>query len=274
MKISRKHYIIIVLLFYLNIVFAQEEEVKDPAKEAQNPLANVISMPFQNNTDFGIGPYDKTGSVLNIQPVIPLSFGESGWLLINRFIIPVPKSTPDNSSEDAKNITGLGDISYTAWFSPPGKGKMTWGFGTTMIFPTASDDMLGQGKFLIGPSLVFVLPNEKWMGAAIISNWFSVGGDATRADVNSFYLQYIFTYFLPKKWYVKTAPIILANWEVEKSNRWTVPFGGGAGKMFKIGKLPADFTVQGYYNAIKPETSGDWQLRAQLNLIFPTGEKK
>ena len=274
MKISFKYSIIITLFFCLNTVFAQEEEVKDAAKEAQNPLANVISLPLQNNNDFGIGPYDKTGSVLNIQPVIPLSLGASGWLLINRFIIPFPKSTPDNFSEEAKNITGMGDITYTAWFSPPAKGKITWGFGPSMIFPTASDDMLGLGKFAIGPSLVFVLPNEKWMGAAIINNWFSVGEDATSPDINSFYFQYIFTYFLPKKWYATTGPIILSNWEAEKDNRWTVPFGGGAGKMFSIGKLPADFTMQGYYNAIKPDTSADWQLRVQLKLIFPIGKKK
>ena len=137
-----------------------------------------------------------------------------------------------------------------------------------------SEDILGQGKFSIGPSFVFVLPNEKWVGSAIISNWFSVGGDSKRADVNSFYFQYGFTYFLPKKWYVVTGPILLANWEAENDNRWTVPFGGGVGKMFKIGNIPADFTMQGYYNAIKPEISGDWQLRVQFKLILPTGGKK
>ncbi len=269
-----KYFILALLFFCINITFAQEEEVKDAAKEAQNPLANIISMPFQNNNDFGIGDYDKTGSVVNIQPILPITLGEKGWLLINRFIIPLPKSTPDNTSGNASNTSGMGDITYTAWFSPPGKGKITWGFGPSMIFPTASDDLLGLGKYSIGPSFVFVLPNKKWMGAAIISNWFSVGGDSTRADVNSFYFQLIYTYFLQKKWYVTTAPIILSNWEADKSERWTVPVGGGFGKMFKIGKMPFDFTTQAYYNAVKPnDYSADWQLRVQLKLIFSTGKK-
>jgi len=265
--------ILIYILLTGSITYAQEEEVEDAAKVAQNPLANVISMPFQNNTDFGIGEYDKTGNVLNIQPIIPLAIGDKGWLLINRFIIPVPKSTPDNSSKDAKNITGIGDITYTAWFSPPVKGKFTWGFGPSMIFPTASDDRLGLGKFSIGPSVVLVYVTKKWLGAAVLTNWFSVGGDSERADVNSFYMQPIFSYFLPKKWYVTSAPIILSNWEKESDQRWTVPVGGGFGKMAKIGNLPIDATVQAYYNAVKPDYNADWSLRLQFKLIFPTGKK-
>lgn len=265
-----------VLLLCISYSYAQEEpveEVKDAAMDAQNPLANIISVPFQNNTDFGIGAYGKTGTVLNIQPIVPVTLGDKGWLLINRAIIPLPKSTPNNFSKEASNITGIGDITYTAWFSPPGKGKFTWGFGPSMIFPTASDDRLGHGKFSIGPSVVLVYVTPKWMAASILSNWISVAGDDDRADVNSFYFQPIFTYFLKKKWYATTAPIILANWEADKDDRWTVPIGGGIGKMFKVGKMPLDLTAQAYYNTIKPDVASDWQLRVQLKLIFPTGKK-
>ncbi len=267
---------LIYILLISGSIFAQEEvvEAKDAAKDAQNPLANIISMPFQNNTDFGIGPYDQTANVTNIQPILPVTISESGWLLINRFIIPFPKFVPSTISEDASSISGIGDITYTGWFSPPGSGKVTWGIGPSMIFPTASDDRLGSGKFSIGPSLVFVYSDPKFMGAAIISNWFSVAGDADRQDINSFYFQYIFTYFLKNKWYASTAPIILANWEADQDQQWTVPFGGGFGKMFKLGKLPVDFQMQGFYNAVKPDYVGDWQLRVQLKLIFPKGKKK
>lgn len=264
---------IAILTLSINVAYSQEE-VKDAAKEAQNPLANMISVPFQSNTDFGIGEFDKTGSVVNIQPILPVSLGEKGWLLINRFIIPLPKSTPDNFSEEAKNITGIGDITYTAWFSPPVTGKFTWGFGPSMIFPTANDDRLGLGQFSIGPSFVFVYATPKWLAASVISNWFSVSDNEDRADVNSFYYQLIYTYFLQKKWYLTTAPIILSNWEKESDQRWTVPVGGGFGKMFSLGKMPVDFTTQAYYNAVKPDGFADWQLRVQLKLIFPTGKKK
>jgi len=264
----------IAACLFLCATVAFSQEVEDAAKAAQNPLANVISMPFQNNNDFGIGIYDKTSNVINIQPILPVSLSKSGWLLINRFIIPFPKSFPDLTSEDAKNSTGLGDINYTAWFAPPVKGKFTWGFGPVTIWPTASDDLLGQGKFSIGPSFVFVYGTPGWLLATVISNWFSVGGDEARADVNTFYFQYIFTYFLQNKWYLTTAPINLANWEAEKGQQWTVPLGGGFGKMLQAGKMPLDLQTQAFYNVVKPDGSSDWQLRVQLKLIFPTGKKK
>lgn len=265
--------ILICILLIGSITYAQEEEVEDAAMAAQNPLANVISVPFQNNTNFGIGIYDKTSNVTNIQPILPVTLGKKGWLLINRFIIPFPKSTPVPEFENEGNITGIGDVTYTAWFAPPVKGKLTWGFGPITIWPTASDEVLGQGKFSIGPSFVFVYGTPKYMAAAIISNWFSVAGDSDRPDVNTFYFQYIFTYFLQNKWYLSTAPINLANWEANDGQKWTVPLGGGFGKMFNLGKLPMDFQIQGFYNVIKPDIIGDWQLRVQLKLIFPTGKK-
>ena len=264
-------YTLLVLMF-CTPAMAQESSDADAAelaKKAQNPIASMISVPIQNNTNFGIGPFARSQNVLNIQPVIPIKLSEKGWLLINRMIIPFPKTVPDLSSENGANTTGIGDITYTAWFSPPTEGKLTWGFGPVTVWPTAGDEVLGQGKFSIGPSLVFVYGTPKWMLAAIVSDWFSVAGDEDRADVNTFYFQPIFTYFLPKKWYLSTAPIVLSNWEAEQDQRWTVPIGGGGGKMFTIGKMPMDFQVQSFYNVVKPDTSPDWQLRFQLKLIFP-----
>ena len=263
----------ITVCIFLNTTIAFGQEVEDAAKAAQNPLANVISMPFQYNTDFGIGTFDKTSNVLNIQPILPVKLGDGEWLMINRFIIPFPKSVPDLTSEDAKNVTGFGDINYTVWFSPPVKGKFTWGFGTVTIWPTASDNFLGQGKFSIGPSVVLVYGTPGWLGAAVISNWVSVGGDEARADVNTFYFQYIFTYFLQNKWYLSTAPINLANWEAAEGQKWTIPLGGGFGKMIP-GKIPLDLQTQAFYYVVKPDGSADWQLRVQLKLIFPTGGQK
>jgi len=267
--------VIYFIIFFTQAYYSSaQEETQDAAKAAQNPLANVISMPFQNNTDFGIGDNNQTANTLNIQPILPVTLSKSGWLLINRFIIPFPKSFPDFSTEGDNNITGIGDINYTAWFAPPVKGSVTWGFGAVSIWPTASNEALGQGKISVGPSFVFVYVNPKFLGATVISNWFSVGGDENREDVNTFYFQYIFTYFLQNKWYVSTAPINLANWEAEEGQKWTVPLGGGFGKMFKMGKLPMDIQTQAFYNVVKPDLISDWQLRVQLKFIFPTGKKK
>ena len=244
----------------------------DAALAAQNPLANIISLPLQNNTSFGYGEYDKTGNTLNIQPILPFSLGKKGLTMINRIIIPLPTTVPDNSSEDASSTTGLGDISYTVWFSPAPKGKLTYGFGAVTVWPTNSDDALGSDKFSVGPSVVLVYMTKKYLLAGVISQWWSAGGDPDAADVSAFYFQPIFTYFLQKKWYLTAAPIVTANWESD-GEKWNLPLGGGGGKMFNLGKLPLDFTMQAYYNVVKPDGAADWQLRTQLKFIFPKGGK-
>lgn len=273
---SRKYIFTFICIATQSIIaiqsYAQEEE-PDAAKAAQNPLANVISVPFQNNTDFGIGADGQTGNTLNIQPILPGKVGKSDWLLINRFIVPLPKTVPDPSSESGGSITGIGDVMYTSWFAPPLKGSTTFGFGFTSVWPTAGSESLGQGKFSIGPSIVLVYSNPGWLGAAVVSQWKSVGGDADRPDVNTFYFQYIYTKFLPKKWYLTTAPINLANLEASEGQKWTVPLGGGFGKMLKAGNLPVDLQTQAFYNVVRPDQAPTWQLRVQLKFIIPTGKQ-
>jgi len=122
-------------------------------------------------------------------------------------------------------------------------------------------------------AFVLIYPQSHGLIAAVISNWFSVGGDEDRSDVNTFYFQYILTRFLPKKWYLTSAPINLANWEAEQGQKWTVPLGGGFGKMFTINKLPMDLSTHAYYNVIRPDGAAEWQWRVQLKFIFPTGGK-
>jgi len=245
----------------------------DAALAAQNPLANIISMPLQNNTSFGYGDYDKTGNTLNIQPILPFSLGTKGLTMINRFIVPLPTTVPDLSSENASSTTGLGDINYTVWLSPAPKGKLTYGFGAVTIWPTNSDDALGSDKFSVGPSAVLVYTPGKYLLAAVISQWWSAGGDPDAADVSAFYFQPIFTYFLQKKWYLSSAPILTANWTAPEGEKWLVPIGGGGGKMFSIGKLPMDFSMQAFYYVSKPDWGPEWQLRTQLKFIFPKGKK-
>jgi len=254
------------------IIFYTVSGAQDAAKEAQNPLANIVSVPFQNNTSFGYGDYNKTANTLNIQPILPGSLGKSNWVIINRFIIPIPKTNPDLTSEDGQSTTGLGDINYTLWLSPPPFKKLTFGFGAVTIWPTASDPALGSEKFSIGPSVVLVQAAEKYMLAGVISQWWSTGGNPEADYVSNFYFQYIFTWFLQKKWYVTSGPINLADWTAPEGQKWWVPVGGGGGKMFSIGKLPLDAQVQAFYYAAKPDYGPDWELRVQLKFIFPKGK--
>lgn len=123
------------------------------ARQSQNPIANLISVPFQNNTNFGVGDFDRTSNILNIQPVIPTSLNKD-WVLINRTIIPVayqPELAPG-----VDNVFGLGDIFYQGFFSPKNSGSFTWGVGPAIMLPTATDEVLGTGQWTIGPAAVGV----------------------------------------------------------------------------------------------------------------------
>ena len=196
------------------------DETADLAKAAQNPVANLISLPFQNNTNFEFGPREKTQNVLNIQPVLPFSLNQD-WNLITRTILPISSQPSLFPGQDRE--TGLGDTTFTAFLSPvaPFKGKLTWGAGPVFLLPTATDDRLGADKWGLGPSLVVLTMPGNWVIGSLFSNVWSVGGSGDD-DVNVFSWQYFVNYNLPDGWYLTSAPIMTANWEADRSSdTWT-----------------------------------------------------
>lgn len=236
----------------------------DLAKAAQNPVGDLISLPFQNNMNFDVGPADRTQNVLNIQPVWPIALSKN-WNFITRTIVPVI-SQPAPGSE---RTNGLGDINFTGFFSPKQPGKIIWGVGPTLVFPTATDDVTGTDKWSAGPSVVVLTMPGQWVIGALVSNIWSFSGDDERADVNSFLMQYFVNYNLPDGWYLTSAPIITANWEAESGEQWTVPFGGGIGRVFRIGRQPINMQTQVFYNVETPTNGAKWQWRLQVQLLFP-----
>jgi hypothetical protein len=258
-------YICLAILFSAMGVYAQESSQESDAaalaKATQNPLAAMYSLPFQNNTTYGNDPYNRAQNVLNIQPVLPFTIGGK-VNMIKRIILPVitqPSAIEDNST------TGIGDLSWTAWFSPMKAGKIIWGIGPAMQFPTSSSSVLGSGEFGIGPSLVALTMIEKWVVGLVTNNVWTFGD----VSENKFLFQYFINYNLPKAWYLVWAPIITANWNMASDQRWMVPFGGGLGKVFKLGQLPLNFNAQLYYNAVRPDGLGGVQSRFQLQFLFP-----
>jgi hypothetical protein len=250
----------------------------------------MIRVPFQNNTNFGIGPEDKNNNILNIQPVMPFSITDN-VNLITRTIVPVI-SQAGNLTTDGVRINGLGDSTFSAWFSPKESGKLTWGVGPVFLFPSASDDALGSNKWGAGASAVLLIMPGNWVIASLFSNIWSFAGagdeeinvfpaategsawsDKADKDVNLFTWQYFINYDLPNSWYLTSAPVITANWEEKDDERWTVPFGGGVGKIFKIGGQPINAQMAAYYNAIKPDNGADWQFRFQLQFLFPEEQR-
>ncbi len=241
---------------------AELSEEAKLAKATQNPLAAMYSLPFQNNTTFNVDEGNRTQNVLNIQPVIPISLSE-GINLINRVIIPI--ITQPYGEDGINSSTGIGDISYTAWLSPTKASKITWGAGPAFQIPTASKDIYGSGEFGVGPSVVALTSIDKWVAGVVVNNIWTFGD----IEENKFLFQYFANYNLPKAWYLVSAPILTANWNAPSDQKWIVPFGGGAGKVFKLGKQPINVNAQGYYNAVKPDGWGDWQVRLQVQFLFP-----
>jgi hypothetical protein len=258
-----KKTIVTSLLILLCAVNAkgQESDAAALAKATQNPLAAMYSLPFQYNTTFGNEPFDRNQSLLNIQPVLPFSLGDK-INIVNRIIAPIitqPSATENSST------TGLGDISWTAWLSPSKAGKIVWGAGPALQLPTSSSREFGSGEFGVGPSVVALTMIDNWVTGIVINNIWTFGD----ISENKFLFQYFVNYNLPKALYIVSAPILTSNWNAGSGQQWTIPFGGGMGKVFKIGKLPVNFNAQMYYNVQKPDGIGDWQSRIQLQFLFP-----
>lgn len=257
---------ILGIVAFTHAVRAEEEGTADLAKKTQNPVSDLISLPLQNNINFGVGPGDDVQNVLNIQPVIPLKLSED-WNLITRTIVPVIYQS--ELVRGTGSEFGLGDINTTLFLSPAKPGKVIWGVGPIFSFPTATDKVLGTDKWSAGPSAVALMIRGPWVVGALASNLWSYAGDDDRENVNQFLLQYFVNYNLPQGWYISSAPIITANWKADGGDVWTVPFGGGVGKIFRIGKQPMNAQVQAFYNVAKPDNGPDWTLRLQLQFLFP-----
>ena len=240
-------------------------------KAAQNPVASLISVPVQNNDNTGISPGNRTQNVLNIQPVIPLKVNDS-WNLIIRWITPIIyQPLPAPSPLPQVGVSGLGDMQPTFLLSPRKPHKVTWGVGPIIQMPTATSPYLGQGKLCLGPNVVaLIMPGHFVMGV-LVNNIWSVAGTHSRPAVNQMLMQYFINYNLKKGWYLTTSPIVTANWNTtaHSGSVWTAPFGGGMGRVMKLGFQPVNISVQAYGNAVHVPGASPWGVRAQLALLFP-----
>jgi hypothetical protein len=236
-------------------------------KAAQNPIASLISVPVQNNNNFNIGPDGRTQDVLNIQPVIPVRLGED-WNLITRIITPIVYQ-PTLSQPINQGAYGFGDLNPSFFFSPAKAHKIIWGVGPTVVLPTATNRILGQGKWGMGPSVVVLMQPGKWTIGGLVNNVFSFAGQSHRPDVNQMVFQYFINYNLKHGYYITWQPTLTANWEATNGGRWVVPFGGGVGRIMKLGFQPVNLTLQFYGNAVHPAGTSPWGMRLQIAFLFP-----
>jgi hypothetical protein len=233
------------------------------AKQLQNPLANLISVPFQSNFDFGGGPNDDGFRyLLNLQPVVPFELNED-WNLITRTIIPIA-SQQDLVTDGSQS--GLGDIAQTFYFSPTKPGSLIWGVGPVLLYPTATDNLLGSEKWGAGPSAVLLKQENGWTKWILANHIWSFAGDGNRDDVNLTYANPGIAYQTKSltTYVLQAEPVY--DW---KHEQWTVPVMAGVTQLIKFGGLPVQIGLQLRYYAEKPDGGPDWGLRIPITFVFP-----
>ena len=246
-----------------------ELTAEELAKLAQNPVGNLISVPFQNNTNLNFGPEKGTQNILNIQPVIPIEV-DKDWNIITRTILPViwmPSLSPDIGSKN-----GIGDIEFSTLLSPANPGHWIWGAGPIFQLPTDSNAELGNKNWGLGPEFVILHleHDDPWVYGAIVNNIWSLTSNKQGGSYSNGLIQPFVNYNVPDGdgLYITSSPIWTVNWNAN-GQRWTLPLGGGVGKIFHLGKLPVNTQISAYYNVVKPDFGANWQIRAQVQLMFP-----
>ena len=237
-------------------------------EEAQDPLTQVRGVTFQNNVDFGFGEDDRTGYRLLLQPW-QTEIGTGQWMRL-RSIAGLPLIYLPGSSPDEGGTFGLGDGEVSAFWTPRKTGRALVGVGPIVRVPFATDARLGSGKWSAGVTVAAVARPRRWLVGFRTHNLWSVAGDEERPEVNQFFFQYLVLRAVGHGWYVVSAPTFTANWKAPSGNQWLVPVGGGAGKLFRVGRRAIDVQSSVYYNVIRPESlpSARWTLRVQVQFLF------
>jgi hypothetical protein len=250
-------------------VFAQEQPEKSGASAQEladklaNPVASLISVPLQNNLNYGIGPYNGSKYTVNIQPVVPFKLTDN-LNLITRYILPVVDQR-DITGENTHQF-GLSDATVTAFFAPKTKG-IIFGFGPAFLVPTATEKFLGTEKFGIGPS-VLVMHQGKGLSVGFLANQiWSVAGNENRADFNSFYTQIFVSHSYKSGASLGVNAEITQNWE---GNTTLVSINPSVGGITKFGSQVVQFSFQPLIPIVGPhEIKPDWGLRAVVAFVFP-----
>lgn len=237
------------------------------ARAAQNPVAAMISVPFQNNTNFNYGPNGHAQNILNIQPVVPFRLNDD-WNVITRTVLPVISQPGFAPGEDS--TFGLGAVQFSTFLSPAQAGRVIWGAGTVIQAPTTTDSALGSNVWGGGPTFVALTMAGPWVLGGLVNNIWSFGGEG-RDRYSNLTVQPFINYNLPRSpgTYLSFSPLITANWEARSGEQWTMPVGLAAGQIFRIGAQPVNAQAGAYYNVVRPDIGPEWQLRFQLQLLFP-----
>ena len=245
-----------------------EDEAAELAKQLQNPVASLISVPFQNNFEFNLGPNDDGFRyLLNFQPVIPVSISQD-YNLIIRTIVPII------SQDDVIPGTsqgGLGDIVQSFFFSPKKPvGGLILGFGPVFLWPSATDSLLGSEQWGAGPTGLVLKQTGGWTYGLLFNHIWSYTGESGRDYVDSTFLQPFVSYTTKAHTTFGLNTESTYDWH---NSQWTVPINLFVSQLIKVGKMPVSLSLGAKYYADAPEGGADWGVRFVVTPLFPTGKK-
>ena len=262
-----------ILIIGFSVMPALAEDA-NLSKKSQNPVGDIISLPIEYWHYDGIAN-DSSVDALLLKPVYPTGFGKVN--LINRLIIPYMGVDANVGGSDLGDIpspetnqknSGFGNIQYQGFLTPANPGKIIWGLGAALELPTNTSG-LGSDKWSAGPAGVVLSMPGNWVLGALLQNVWSFTGSSDDPEVNQLTFQYFINYNISNGWYLTMTPIITADWEKPSGDQWTVPVGGGIGKLHRFGKLPVDFKLQAYTNVEKPTGGPEWSTMFAVKFLFP-----
>jgi hypothetical protein len=243
---------------------AQTSNEAELAKKLQNPVADLISVPLQNNWDFGIGPADAMRYTLNVQPVIPFSL-TTDWNLITRTIIPIVHA--ESPIKGGRDKSGLGDILQSFFFSPRAPvGGWIIGAGPVFLYPSATDSALGGEKWGAGPTGVLLRQQNGWTYGMLVNHLWSFAGTDRRQAVNATFMQPFLSYTTETYTTFGFNTETTYNWE---NKQGTVPLNWTVSQLLKLGSQPIQFQLGARYYAEKPEGGPDWGMRFGVTWLLP-----
>jgi hypothetical protein len=256
----------LALLLGLAVQCQAQESSADLAKKLSNPIASLVSVPFQFNYDHGYGPNNGNKETLNIQPVIPFSLNDN-WNVISRTIVPL--TWQNDIAGPSGSQFGLGDTTQSLFFSPakPGPSGIIWGIGPAFLLPTATDPLLGSGKWGAGPTFVVLKQDGPWTLGALGNHIWSIAGQSDRPDVSSTFLQPFVSYTTKDAWTFGLNTESTYNWE---SHDWSVPINLTVSKLVKVNKQPISLLAGLRYWATAPDNGpSGLGVRAAVTFLFP-----
>lgn len=291
--------ILVVLILFGTSLTAQAQESKELtpaqmealAKAMDNPLSQIWSLAFQFNQAWvgnNINDEKLSGNVLSFQPILPIPLGEKTMLfarpVFNMITLPGvnlegPKFFDDHDTEFGDIILGVG-------LGPQKDSGFLWGAGMSFIFPTATKDLYGSGKYQMGPAAIAFYLGERFLVGTLAQQWWSFAGDDLREETNHASFLCYFIYNLKNNWQLRYNPNISVDWK-NKGNEVLWPLGIGVGKTTKLGKMPVKFMLEGQYAVVRPniasplqtlpipgivgiEAGMEWLVRAQVNFVIPS----